>query len=338
MLVRQPLQTCIMASSGLPPGVSLPDPSLLPTLEVDHSNRPPRRISTGSSVLDEGAIEEHGRTFHHYKADTYFLPNDAEEQNRLDLQHKVLSLSLDNRLSLAPIHNPKSVLDIGTGTGIWAIQFAKQNPHCRVIGSDLSLIQPSGAVSNCEFIREDAEGDEWTYNRYFDYIHVRLVSCFVTNVQTVIQKGYEHLEPGGWMEFQEFTQEILSSDDTIKGTAFKTINSIWSGVMVAHGRNPWAMTHLKSLLIKVGFVDVFEEVRLLPIGSWPTDEKHKEIGWWHGINCLEVLGACVKVLVKSGLTTGQAEALVEQAKTEIRNGHSHAHQLFYVVYGRKPLP
>ena len=49
------------------------------------------------------------------------------EQDRLDLQHNIYLLMLDGRLNLAPIEEMKggihNVLDIATGTGIWAIDF-----------------------------------------------------------------------------------------------------------------------------------------------------------------------------------------------------------------------
>lgn len=32
---------------------------------------------------------------------------------------------LKGKLGLAPVENPQSVLDIGTGTGIWAIEFGE---------------------------------------------------------------------------------------------------------------------------------------------------------------------------------------------------------------------
>jgi hypothetical protein len=40
------------------------------------------------------------------------------------MQHKMWSIQLDEKLHLAPIAtNPQNVLDIATGTGIWAIDF-----------------------------------------------------------------------------------------------------------------------------------------------------------------------------------------------------------------------
>lgn len=44
---------------------------------------------------------------------------------------------MNNRLALAPVISPAHVLDIGTGTGIWAIEFAEQNPESLVVGTDL---------------------------------------------------------------------------------------------------------------------------------------------------------------------------------------------------------
>ncbi len=54
-----------------------------------------------------------------------------------------MMLLCDAHLHLAPLDNPRRILDIGTGTGIWAIQMADDYPDCTVIGTDLSPVQPS---------------------------------------------------------------------------------------------------------------------------------------------------------------------------------------------------
>jgi ubiquinone/menaquinone biosynthesis C-methylase UbiE len=42
----------------------------------------------------------------------------------IDFQHELCKMMLDNKLHIAPIvENPKHVLDVATGTGIWAIDF-----------------------------------------------------------------------------------------------------------------------------------------------------------------------------------------------------------------------
>lgn len=56
-----------------------------------------------------------------------------------DLQHNLFLLTFDDKLGLAPPNKPdvkvKHVLDIGTGTGIWAIDYADEHPEAQVIMS-----------------------------------------------------------------------------------------------------------------------------------------------------------------------------------------------------------
>jgi ubiquinone/menaquinone biosynthesis C-methylase UbiE len=81
--------------------------------------------------------------------------------NQTDLQHQLMLLTLNTKLHLAPVDmNIHNVLDVGTGTGRWAIEFgglssffktvdtkksnlAEQFPSAHVLGSDLSPIQPT---------------------------------------------------------------------------------------------------------------------------------------------------------------------------------------------------
>lgn len=55
----------------------------------------------------------------------YLLPNDEQENDRLDMVHELCLQVLHRKLYLAPIKNPQRVIDLGTGTGIWAIDFGK---------------------------------------------------------------------------------------------------------------------------------------------------------------------------------------------------------------------
>lgn len=57
----------------------------------------------------------------------YKFPNDEQEQDRLDMFHHIFKLALGGKLFLAPIQRegPLRILDIGTGTGIWAIEMGK---------------------------------------------------------------------------------------------------------------------------------------------------------------------------------------------------------------------
>lgn len=128
------------------------------------------------------------------------------------MQHKLWFLLLKQKLYWAPISQPKKVLDIGTGTGIWAIQFAKAHPEAEVVGTDLSLIQPSNCPPNCSFIREDIE-EEWIHQKQYDYVHWRLMCTCFKDHRAVIQKVYDNLPPGAWCEFHETATEIIPADE-----------------------------------------------------------------------------------------------------------------------------
>ncbi|KAI9728041.1 MAG: hypothetical protein M1834_007855 [Cirrosporium novae-zelandiae] len=50
---------------------------------------------------------------------------------------------MDNKRHLAPLRKDvQNVLDVATGTGIWAIEIADKYPSAKVIGIDLSPMQP----------------------------------------------------------------------------------------------------------------------------------------------------------------------------------------------------
>ncbi len=66
------------------------------------------------------------------------------ELDRLDLTHGMLRLTMNGELFHAPLGpKPGRILDLGTGTGIWAIDVGDQYPSAEIIGTDLSATQPS---------------------------------------------------------------------------------------------------------------------------------------------------------------------------------------------------
>jgi len=83
------------------------------------------------------------------------------------------------------------VLDLGTGTGIWAIDFADEYPSTTVLGTDLSPIQPDLVPPNCRFEIDDAR-DEWTYPPdYFDLIHIRSLFGSIDDWATLYKQAYK---------------------------------------------------------------------------------------------------------------------------------------------------
>ncbi|TGJ83476.1 hypothetical protein E0Z10_g5295 [Xylaria hypoxylon] len=143
------------------------DPSKSPSYEWDGE-------SITSSIT--AYREENGRTYHAYSDGSYHYPNDSVELERLDWQYICLKRLFNGKNYFAPWSQeqpPKRVLDLATGTGMWAIEMAEEFESSMVVGTDLSPIQPEYVPPNVHFYIHDARLDEWWWLDPFDYIHVR---------------------------------------------------------------------------------------------------------------------------------------------------------------------
>lgn len=78
--------------------------------------------SISSSIRDYNF--ENRRRYHKFKEGRYVFPNDEPEQEREDMKHCMVVGLCDGGLHNAPLRDPQKILDIGTGTGIWAIDSA----------------------------------------------------------------------------------------------------------------------------------------------------------------------------------------------------------------------
>ncbi|KAH8662452.1 S-adenosyl-L-methionine-dependent methyltransferase [Xylariales sp. PMI_506] len=314
------------------------------------------RTPSGGSVVDpESVIGESHRLYHGYKEGKYFMPNDAAEQDRLDMQHELFRIMYNGWLGLAPLTKPpKNVLDIGTGTGVWAFEFAEQNPPSQVIGVDLSTIQPNRAIPNCSFIKADVE-DEWiipdpnTDNHYytetgvcsnniaFDYIHLRLMfSCF-DDARVVMRHAFDNMAPGGWIEFQEASPRFRQANRNFQGDGMKRWGEGCIKGAAASGRDIEAVIHYKKWLEDIGFTNVTERQFIYPLSGWLEDPRLKQLGNYGRQNALEgIRGAGWIMLRRAGMTTQEVEELINQCQTELADPANHVYTFSTVIYGRKP--
>lgn len=162
---------------------------------------------------------ENGRRYHAFREGSYMMPNDEKEQERLDLAHHIFRMILRGRLYRAPLpRQPRHVLDFGTGTGSWAIDFADEHPDSQVVGIDLSPIQPSSHPPNCRFFVDDVESP-WTFEEEkFDYVHGRAMAGAIRDWDALLEQVYANLTEDGWVELQEYESVYKSDDDSLSRT------------------------------------------------------------------------------------------------------------------------
>ncbi|KAJ8066621.1 hypothetical protein OCU04_005668 [Sclerotinia nivalis] len=326
-----------------------------PELEVDSQTSPQSAnnsdtdSSMGESFISSTAslresiykyVEENGRTYHAYNSGKYILPNDDAEQERLDLQHHLFSLSFDGALHLAPLPSKlHNVLDIGTGTGLWATEFAEQYPSAQIIGTDLSPIQPVYVPPNCSFEVNDAE-EPWTYSHKFDYIHGRaMLSCF-SDPAGLITSAYESLRPGGYLEMQDPQMPILGIDSSITGTALEEWGRVSCLAAERRGRKLTNSKHYGHWMAEAGFVDIVEKHFYWPCNTWVKGEKEKLLATWTQQNLIDgIQGMTMRNLTAGlGWSPEQVEMLLVDVRRDVKNRRIHSYIDVVVFYGRKPGP
>ncbi|KAK1820523.1 hypothetical protein LTR12_005111 [Friedmanniomyces endolithicus] len=251
----------------------------------------------------------------------YQADSTKREADRLDLQHYLFRLTFGNRLYFSPVKELKHALDIGTGTGLWAVELADAHPECEVISIDLSPGQPTLVPPNLKFLIDDAE-DVWIYNQTFSLIHARLMAGCFADWPNFFRQAHQcvplqtpsnpllithtplsdpptsnpityarYLEPGGWLEMQDYGLPVKSVDNTHLSTDVHR----WGELLCAAARNlgrPMGSDvseSYKEWMREAGFVDIQTKMFMWPINSWPKDPYWKELGRWNQVNILEGL-------------------------------------------------
>lgn len=267
----------------------------------------------------------------------YLLPNDDVEQERLDLQHHSFKIYLDGRLHLAPLRSPKRVLDVGTGTGIWALEFAQEYPDSIVIGTDLSPIQPEVVPRNLSFEICDAEEADWGFDIPFDYIHARaMVTCF-KRPKAVLQYIFENLAPGGYFELQDPCLPMQCDDDTMKGTALERWNELLCEGMLRMGKDLRDNRSWGLYMREMGFEGVVESEGAVAFNTWPKGKKNKLLGALCCQNLSEGVQSMSLALFTRvlGMSTDEVLHFLEDVKRDLANPKIHSYTAVYIAYGRK---
>ncbi|KAL1989516.1 hypothetical protein VTN49DRAFT_6713 [Thermomyces lanuginosus] len=293
--------------------------------------------SLTSSVLDYR--HENGRRYHKFRDGSYLLPNDESESDRLDMLHELALQVLQRKLYLAPIKSPQRVIDLATGTGIWAIDFADQQPQAEVIGCDLSPTQPTLVPPNVKFLVDDIES-EWAYEHNpFDFIHARNLFISIRDYGKLIKQCYRSVKPGGWVEFQDWDLSPVSPDDSLDGTGFQRYYDELQNAFEEAGYEVSPGPKLEQWFIDAGFVNIHMEKFLIPYGAWPKDRHLKKLGAWNQAqaeaNGFEA-GALAVLTRYKQWTKEEVILLASQARADGRKRNIHALFNFYVIYGQRP--
>jgi len=229
-------------------------------------------------------------------------------------------------------------LDIGTGTGIWAMEMGDQFPNCNILGNDLSPIQPRWVPPNVHFEVDDVEA-HWTYAQKFDYIHCRSMGNAIKNWSRLLKQCYDNLKPGGYLECIEFDATWVSPDNSMpEDWVGKKANAEWMKANKEAGQEPSPGPLLEGWFKGTGFVDVAATRNALPVGTWPADKHLKTIGAWNYLQLSEGLEAFTYAIFtrRLGYSKEEVEVMCAEIKRDLKNPKIHTMYHLHVSTGRKP--
>jgi ubiquinone/menaquinone biosynthesis C-methylase UbiE len=197
----------------------------------------------------------------------YLLPKDLKEINRLDFQHYVLRVFLKGNY-LAPIRNPRQILDVGCGTGQWAYEMAGEYPKALVVGLDLEEAKnPVSAPDNYRFVQGDVLKGLPFADNTFDFVHQRLLIAAIPAPAwpEVVKELARVTAPGGWVELVEGSNVFAPM-----GPVMEQVKGFVDQLAALRGLDMGeaVLESLDRYLREAGLVRVERRVFNGPLGEW----------------------------------------------------------------------
>lgn len=206
---------------------------------------------------------------------------DALQLDRNDFQHCKFTAVLSGKLYLAPITSkPQHILDLGTGSGIWAIDMADKFPDCEIVGVDTAAVQPNLVPPNVVFELDDAE-KEWLWEKdHFDFIHIRELVLSIRDWPRLLHQAFTHTKPGGYVQLAGSVPDPKCDDEHGPGpkSAYMELCSDYFEMGERIGASGYDPTRWKDWMVAEGFSDVVEKIYKIPTNPWPKDPRLKQIG------------------------------------------------------------
>ncbi len=267
----------------------------------------------------------------------YALPADIEEIDRLDFQHYMLRFAFQGNYA-APISAPASILDVGAGTGRWAIEMAQMFPHATVIGLD---VKPP-AVDARATGRPDADVRPPNYafkpgnlleglpfeDGSFEFVHQRLLFTAIPHDRWpwVARELTRVTRPGGWVELVDSIGLANGGPNVERLMEWIRQLSARRGVDLMDGSRIGEYLEATAL--------VNQSARRIDL---PTGAYGGRLGKLVATDFFSVCKGYGGIAAAQGVTTPEAwDETLERAQADLNTSQYQCVTPFFIAYGQRP--
>lgn len=265
----------------------------------------------------------------------YVLPSDDQEINRLDFQHYMLRYTLRGNYA-APIQNPHSILDVGAGTGRWAMEMAALFPDANVVGVDVTPPPADLAAAslgagldirpeNYAFVQGNIlEGLPFP-DQSFDFVHQRLLLFAIPENAwpQVVAELVRVTRIGGWIELVE------TGPQQHGGPAMDRIVDWITATSKRRGVNPLLGPQIGPFLRDARLGSLATNAITLPVGSYGG-----RVGKLAETDVFGVISGVKPLVVSQGLTSADIYDDALRAAREDLDRYQ-CYLPFYLAYGQR---
>ncbi|KAJ7137904.1 S-adenosyl-L-methionine-dependent methyltransferase [Mycena epipterygia] len=272
----------------------------------------------------------------------YILPvNEERETDRLEVQHRMWRLlagglypaSAEDKIGELMAANNPAIMDVGCGSGIWAIEMAEKYPNARVVGVDNAANVNLARPKNFEFVRMDLTVGLPPVDGGYDIIHARCLTGHLKDPAAFVRSVYEFLKPGGLIILGEVykaadanKQQLTPLFPNVQYSTEALKTGSWlAGWQTLYFKHFYANNQTVASLLEAhgGFSPVQQNRYFAPVG-WPGDDNmgHGELGQMSQKTNLEFVRASTPAALASGkFSEAEVDAWVESIEQEIKMKH-----------------
>ncbi|KAL0264983.1 hypothetical protein SLS55_000939 [Diplodia seriata] len=169
----------------------------------------------------------------------------------------------------------------------------------------------------------------WSFPKdEFDLVHIRALFGSVSDWPAFYKEAYDHIKPGGWIN--QFETSIVPKSDDGSLAADHTLLE-WARLFVEaankFGKSLMVIDDMKQRMVEAGFEDVTEVMYKVPLGTWPSNPKLKEIGRWDLMYCYQGCEGWALYLLTHvmGWEIEEVKKLVERYKEALKDPKVHSY-------------